>query len=227
MDPYYLSQKEVNMSMTELRSMLDNREDMLNDPRGGNIEIFKSIGGKMTSSIQTLRGLLNDITATIAQVRANPNSFKISETEMSHRESFVKRVHEEIADIEAQMNIQSSNQRSLCHVSPFQPVSPVSTPAHEIPYGQSQQLMAHQEEVVDQIAETVRMQSQIGKEIINAMNEEKDLILELGENIDTANDAMKEVTKRITALIENEGRTATYTVAVLSIVLIIMLFWVA
>jgi hypothetical protein len=53
-DPYYLSQREVVTGISTLRSMLENRKDILTDSRGGNPEIFKSIGDRMREQLNTV-----------------------------------------------------------------------------------------------------------------------------------------------------------------------------
>ena len=68
---------------------------------------------------------------------------------------------------------------------------------------------------------------QLSKMIKNEIEEQNQLILDLDENIDNAHTAMRKVTDQITQLIDNEGKTPTYLVAVLSLVLILMLFIVA
>ena len=224
MDPYYLSQKEVNIGISDMKSKLADRDDMLNDPRGGNHEIFKAIGMKITDSLATVRGLLHDMSATIDQVRANPGQFKISDGEIANREHFIEQSLQELNVIENQLTVQSSNQRSLFHASPFQPVAPVAANSAEPTQAQ---LFAHQEEQINAIGDQVEQQKLIGMEIINAINDDQRRLAEMDEQITSANEAMKSVTRRIMTLIENEGKTPTYLVAILSVVLVLMLFWVA
>ena len=224
MDPYYLSQREVNVGISDLRAKLNDRDDMLHDPRGGNHEIFKAIGMRMTDDLATIRGLLKDMSAAVNQVRSNPAQFKISEAEIANRERFIQQSLQELADIENQLNVQSSNQRSLFHASPFQPVAPVAATG---PEPTQAQLFAHQEEQIDLIGDQVKMQKQIGLQIIDTIRDEGQQLLEFEHDITTANDAMTAVTKQIVTLIENEGKTPTYLVAILSVILVLMLFWVA
>ena len=226
MDPYYLGQKEVASSITDLRAKLNDREDMLNDPRGGNHEIFRAIGMKMTDSLAMVRGLLRDLSASISQVRANPEQFRISASEIANREQFIRESLQELQDIENQMNVQSSNQRNLFHASPFQPVAPVAASNDSRPPPQTQ-LLAHQEEQIELIGDQVKMQKQMGLQIINAMKEDHERLVDLEQGIDLANSQMKTLTNQIVQLIENEGKIPTYLVAILSVVLILMLFWVA
>ena len=89
------------------------------------------------------------------------------------------------------------------------------------------QLFAHQEEQIDLIGDQVKMQKQIGLQIIDTIRDEGQQLLEFEHDITTANDAMTAVTKQIVTLIENEGKTPTYLVAILSVILVLMLFWVA
>jgi hypothetical protein len=225
-DPYYLGQREVSLGITELRSLLDNRDDMLTDTRGGNPEIFKAIGIRMVDGVRTVRSLLQDISATFEQIRANRSSFRISESELAARETFVNESSCEIDEIEKRMNSQTSNQKHHFNASAFQPIAPVGVPASDSGLGHVQ-LQVHQEEQIDLIADTVKHQKQIGKMIVQEFDEQHELILEIDAGIDDATSAMRKVTRQITDLIDNEGRAPTYLVAVLSVVLILMLWWVA
>ena len=51
-DPYFLNQKEVNTSVIQLQQMLSDRDDMLNDSRGVNPEVFRTVGNNMQKEIQ-------------------------------------------------------------------------------------------------------------------------------------------------------------------------------
>jgi very-short-patch-repair endonuclease len=104
----------------------------------------------------------------------------------------------------------------------------MSRPAPDEPTGGDQaHLQIYQEEQIDKIAETVRLQKAIGNQIIREIDEQHKMIIELDEGIEDAHTAMKQVTQRITRLIDTEGRVPTYLVALLSVILIFMLWWVA
>jgi hypothetical protein len=225
-DPYYLGQREVSVGIGELHSLLGNRDDMLTDSRGGNPEIFKAIAVKMVDGIRTVRSLLQDLSATFEQIRANRSDFKISDSELAARESFVNGSRQEVDEIEKRMKSQTSNQKHQFNASAFQPIAPVGIPAGDPGLGHVQ-LQMHQEEQIDLIADSVKQQKQIGKMIVQEFDEQHQLILEIDAGIDDATSAMRKVTRQITDLIDNEGRAPTYLVAVLSVVLILMLWWVA
>jgi hypothetical protein len=228
-DPYYLSQREVVTGISSLRSMLDNREDILTDSRGGNREIFKSIGGRMRDGLNTVRNLLQDIAATIRQVKSNRSFFKVTDGELLNREKFVLESQQELEDIERRMADQTNNQKMPFSVSAFQtteisdrePGSGTFSGAGQV------RLQVYQEEQIQRITDTVRLQKTIGNEIIHAIDEQHQMIIELDAGIDTADGAMKQVKQRITQLIASEGKFPTYLVAVLSLILILMLWWVA
>jgi hypothetical protein len=113
-------------------------------------------------------------------------------------------------------------------VSAFQPVG---TSGREwgpgAPSGAGQvQLQLYQQEQIDRIADTVHVQKALGNEIVHAMDERHQMIIELDAGIDTADAAMKQVTQRITQLIASEGKVPTYLGAILALILILMLWWV-
>jgi len=225
-DPYYLSQREVVTGISTLRSQLQNRDDILTDSRGGNHEVFKSLAAQMRDGIRTVRNILEDLSGAISQVQSNRAYFKISDAELCNRERFLADSREQVDDIEKRMADQTASQKLQFSVSAFQPVSPVGIPSRELGPGQMQ-LQLYQEEQIEKIADTVRVQKQLGREIGHAIDEQRDMIVAIDAGINTADAAMKQVTQRITQLIENEGKVPTYLVAVLSVILILMLWWVA
>lgn len=233
-DPYFLNQKEVVTSVNQLQQMLSDREDMLHDSRGVNPDVFRTVGNNMQKEIQQTRNLLQDINDSIKVVRTNPSRYQITEAELNNRESFYNNTIQELNDIENKMNTQTSNQRVQFT---FQPV-PQDTSLPTNNYNPSSnynsngqapqyQFQQHQEEQIDQLSVAIDQQMQLSKIIKDEIEEQNRLILDLDENIDNAHTAMKKVTNQITQLIENEGKTPTYLVAILSLVLIFMLFIVA
>lgn len=234
-DPYFLNQKEVNTSVIQLQQMLSDRDDMLNDSRGVNPEVFRTVGNNMQKEIQQARNLLQDIKDSINIARANPSRFQISEAELNSRDSFYATTTQELNDIENKMNTQTSNQRIQFTFQPV-PQDPSLTQndynsnsnynANPTPAPQYQ-FQQHQEEQINQLSVAIDTQMQLSKMIKNEIEEQNQLILDLDENIDNAHTAMRKVTDQITQLIDNEGKTPTYLVAVLSLVLILMLFIVA
>ena len=223
MDPYYLLQKEVISGINNLHEMLNNREDMINDTRGVNVEIFKTLGVKMMNDISTIRGFLKDIQESIDQVRNNPDLFHLSESDLSVRDSFVRQSLSDINDIEQSMKSQSCNQRIQFHRPSFH--EEAHSPHDESLSGPSQ-LQLHQEERIEAIGHSVGVQMQLGKEIIEEMDAQRQLILDLEEGVDNAQTAMQKVTRQITQLIDNEGRAPTFAVFGLSIALILIIFFV-
>lgn len=222
MDPYYLIKQEVTSTTNSLRTELSNRNDMINDPRGNNVDIFQSCGTKMNDDIISVRNFLNDIRESITQVRKSPDRFKISEAELAARESFVQQTELELNQIETEMQAQSVNQRMQFRSAAYQPAPPPKFSNFE---PDQFQLQAHQEEQIDQIAETVKMEMQLGIEIRNEIEDQQKMLLDIDEGIENTKDAMQQVTNQIKKLIDEEGKMPTMTVVILSIVLIFLIFF--
>jgi hypothetical protein len=119
------------------------------------------------------------------------------------------------------MIVQTSNHKVHLSASAFEPL-PVKPTG-----GAHAQLQVYQKQQVDSITETVRLQRVIGNQIIQEIDEQHKMIIEIDEGIEDAHTAMKQVTRLITRLIESEGKVPTYVVAVLSAILVLMLWWVA
>lgn len=218
MDPYYLIKMEVSTGVGHLKELLDTRQDMLSDPRGINVEVFRTLGIQLTNEIAKVNGLVRDIEDTIAQVKSNPASFGISDVELGSREQFVKDVAAEIAGIEERAKEQSMNQRVVFH-----PASAAQGGDDELRPAQEQVLLGR-EETIGLLEENVNRQLQVAREIDNELENEKEVILSLDESIDNAHDAMRAVTNQIKEIIENEGTAPTVLVVLLSIALVVLLF---
>ena len=100
MDPYYLIRQEVVTGVNHLNELLDMRQDMLNDHRGINLEVFRTLGIQVTNESQKVKGLVRDIEETINQIKANPDNFQISQVELSSRVEFMKKTVSDLNNIE-------------------------------------------------------------------------------------------------------------------------------
>lgn len=222
MDPYYLIQQEVLTGMDRLREILETREDMINDPRGINMDVFKTLGFQLSNDTSNVENLLRDIEDSLAQIKTNPEQFQITESELASREKFVNQTNKELADISERAKNQSLN-----HKITFSLPTPSPSEAPTRSSGQQSQMLEHREEQLNMIEETVAMQLSFAREIDNELADQQQVLLSLGDNIDNASEAMKNVTAQIKRLIENEGKVPTMLVIILSITLIILLFFAA
>ena len=218
MDPYFLIKMEVSTGVEHLKELLETRDDMLGDPRGINVDVFRLLGIQLTSEIAKVSGLVRDIEETIAQVKLNPSSFGISEAELESRERFVKDIGAEIAGLEERAKEQSIDQRVVFHQA-----AAARAGEEELRPAQEQALLGR-EETIDLIEENVNMQLQVAREIDGELENQKELIIGLDESIDNAHDAMRAVTQQVRQIIENEGTAPTVIVVCLSIALVILLF---
>ena len=219
MDPYYLIKMEVTTGAAHLRELVETRDDMLGDARGINPEVFRTLGIQLTNEIAKVSGLVQDIEETIEQVRANPTSFGISNSEITAREEFVKEMKSELSHIEERAKEQAMNQRVVFHVQANDRSEHGTGPME----GQTQ-VLAEREETINLIEENVNMQLLVAREIDTELESQREIMFALDENIDNAHDAMQEVTRRVKQLIENEGTVPTTIVVLLSIALVVLLF---
>ena len=223
MDPYFILKQEVDINLQKLRTNLNNREDMLNDNRGINIEIFHSLGIQMTNDISKLKISLKDIEESIQVVRNRREDFEISDISLNSRDLYIKKTFEQILNIENEINRQNYNfninkkPQQFTKKSNFQDNSS----------GDQNLLLAQHEDQINNIADTVYLQMEISKQIVNEFKDQEQIIISIDKDVDTVESAMKKVTNQIKGIIENEGKLPTFTVAILSIILILLLFWVA
>lgn len=209
-DPYFLAKKEIEEGIFKLKQDLQIRDDMA---QGGNSDIFRSIGIEMETSINFINNFLSDIRQSIIKCQNEPG-WNISSIELAQRTQFVQSTEKEIQDIEKRMNVQSIRFPSVSNNN-----------SKNINSSQSSlQLQARHEEKLSQIHQAVKIQHQMAKEIAADLEADKKVIEGLNQRMDSADQAMKAVTKEIITLINEEGKTPTMLVIILSLVLIFLLF---
>ena len=219
MDPYYLIRQEVVTGTNHLRELLDTRTDMLNDPRGINVEVFQTLGIQLANEVQKVKGLVRDIEDSIDQINANRSNFQISDVELSSRVQFIKQTVSDLSEIEERMKQQSMNERVAFH-----PVNTQDSHDESERVPRQEQLLVDRQEQIELIEQNVNAQLHYAKAIDRELEEQQEIMLTLDGNIDNAHEAMKDVTQRIKTLIENEGTVPTTIVVILAIVLIFLLF---
>ena len=227
MDPVPIIQQDLDSSLLNMRRALQNREDMLNDPRGGNVEIFSSLGFQISNDAQNAKSILKDIQDSITAVRCGRCGFAIPEQTLQQREYYVKITLEQIMKIENELAMQNSRAPTMRKSTSF-PV-PNSTDSNDgfAPIAGDNQLMSiSREEQLIQLEQDAQMGVQISSEIINELRSQKSLIEDLDQGVSNATEAMEKVTEQIKDLINSEGKTPTLLVAGLSVAFIILLFFV-
>ncbi|OHT04673.1 hypothetical protein TRFO_27748 [Tritrichomonas foetus] len=228
MDPFYLIKQEILTDIEHIHELIDTRNDMIHDHRGINIDVFKKLGAQMTNESTAVRGLLKDIKESIDHVRANPEQFQVSELELNNRTSFVQNTENELNEIDEKIKDQSNNQKVL-YKSNFESKSTIDNNNNfegnpNNGNAQSSLLEEHAEQI-NMIEESVSMQLQIAREIGHEFDDQQEIIIQLDENITSADEAMKSVTAKIKNILENEGKLPTSLAFGLSILLIILLFF--
>lgn len=210
--------------MEHLREIIETREDMINDSRGINLEVFKTLGMQLSNEVANVGNLVRDIEDSVEQIKANPSQFQISESELANREKFIADTLSSLSDIDTKAKTQSTNQKITFHGTNTNYNEKESANRSQF---QRDQMIEQREEQLNMIEETVEMQLTYAREIDNELADQQEVLLALDENIDSATEAIKDVTARIKQLIENEGKVPTMLVCILSIILVILLFFAA
>lgn len=231
MDPFYLIKQEITTDVEHIQELVDTRNDMIHNPRGINIEVFKNLGIQVTNEINSVTGLINDTEESIEHVKANPNNFpQVSKTEIQNRSKFCQEMREEIKKYEEIIKDQSSRINQTA-----QYIKKISSAAsngfnnfdaasNDNNNNQNLSFLEQHDEQINQIDEMAKTQYQLAKEISHELDEHQQIIIELDEGIGSASDAMKSVTDQIKKIIEEEGKLPTGIAFVLAIILIILLF---
>lgn len=229
MDPFYLIKQEITTDVEHIQELTDTRNDMIHDPRGINLDVFKNLGIQANNEIISVNSLIKDTEESIEHVKANPSNFpQVSEIELQNREKFCQEIKEEIKKYEETIKEQSTRVNQSAQY--IKQISSVASNGFENIDGPSnnnnQELtfLEQHDEQINQIDEMAKTQYQLARQISNELDDQKQIILELDEGIDSASDAMKSVTNQIKQIIENEGKLPTGIALVLAIILIILLF---
>lgn len=219
MDPVPILQQEIDISMTKLRKNLANRDDILADKRGGNVDNFNMLGIQMMNDTRYLRTSLADISESIETVKKHMEDYNISEATLIQREQYVKHNLEEITKIEE--SIQAQNNR----ISTMKKSQAYAGPQTFSNSGNQQTLeQLVRQDQLEELYSSVSSQKVIANQIKSELDDQKILIDQLDDDVTNAEEAMKKVTKEIKKLLEIEGKTPTLLVFVLSIIFIILLF---
>lgn len=231
MDPFYLIKQEITTDVEHIQELVDTRNDMIHDPRGINFDVFKNLGIQATNEINSVYSLISDTEESIEHVKANPSNFpQVSETELQNRSNFCQEIREEIKKYEEQIKEQSSHvSQSAQYIKQISSVASngfenLGTLPNDNDNDQNLAFIEQHDEQINQIDEMAKTQYQLARQISNELDDQKQIIIELDEGIDSASDAMKSVTDQIKKVIENEGKLPTGIAFVLALILIILLF---
>ena len=226
MDPLPIIQQEIDATIMDMKRALQNREDMINDPRGGNIEIFSGLEVQILNDAQKARSILHDIIESIKAVRNKTCNIQISETALQQRENYVRYTQDQIAQIEKQIEFQNSRSNSM-QKSPIFSTAATNRNDSFNPIGNENQLVSlSKNEQLNQLERDVSTGVQIGYQIIDELQTHQKLLEDLDQGVTNATEAMQKVTDQIKDIINTEGKTPTLLVALLSVVFIILLFFV-
>lgn len=219
MDPVPMLQQEIDSMINKLHSSLGNRDDMLNEPRGGNIEVFNTIGISMLNNITSIRESLNDIEQSIRVVRQNFNDYNITETLLLQRENYVKERRREVDTIEQGIALQNEKKTNLIK-------SPMNSESNNMNYrdGKEALTLLDNTTLLENLHRDTIAQMHISQSIVSSLQDDEKLLDDLSNDMDNVQNSMKNLTRRISRLIEQEGRTSTYIVIILAIAFLFLLF---
>ena len=227
MDPVPIIQQDLDQTLLNMKRLLLDREDMLNDPRGGNIEIFNSLGVQISNDAASARSILQDIQESIAAVRGGRCDLNISEPVLQQREMYVSSTLNQISKIETEVTVQNSKASQIRKSNVFSTSNFSNNNESFGQIGDENQLVSiSKQERLLQLEKDAQMGVQISTQIVNELQSQKTLIEDLDQGVTNATEAMEKVTNRIKDLIESEGKTPTLLVAGLSVAFIILLFFV-
>lgn len=222
-DPFILAQQDSLSDMNKVQNLLETRDDMIRDTRGVNVDIFHNLGVQISNYLQKLKTNYTDMEAAMKQVTNNPGNFDISNTELNNRFNFLTNMGKKLKEYDDTLKKQNSHQfpQYLPNTQGF----PTIDDNERLGDQQSQLYQEHAEQI-DAIADNVTAGLLLGRAINAELADQEHIIAALGDDVENASDAMKRVTNQINALMEAEGKTPTCLVFILSIVFIILLFFV-
>lgn len=221
MDPFNIIQQDINSELERARQKLETRDDMINDKRGINVEIFNSLGAEVSNILIKVRETIVDVDLVIQKTSENPSRFMISPAEIQNRIQFSKTTKTTINMFDSKLKTQNKH-----NFNQFTQANQSFDPTNFDSYG-GNHVQAQEEhmDALEQLGTSVEMALHLGKEINSELKDQQQMLVSLEGNIDSVSDAMKKVTDQIKNIIENEGKTPTYLVAVLSIIFIVLLFF--
>ena len=138
---------------------------------------------------------------------------------MLQRENYVRERRREIDAIEQGVAAQNERKTNLIR-------SPVNSESNNTGYhgGMEKQSLVNNETLLDNLHRDILIQKQISKSIVHSLQDDEKLLDNLSNDIDNVHNSMKNLTRRISNLIEQEGRTTTYLIIILAVVFLFLLF---
>ncbi|EAY17054.1 hypothetical protein TVAG_297330 [Trichomonas vaginalis G3] len=223
-DPFIVAQQDVISDMEKINTLLSTRNDMIHDSRGINVDIFNNLGVQSQNLIQNVKENLSDLDGAFQQILKNPSRFDISESELTNRKNFLASYNQKLAQFENQLNEQNSHQfpQYMSNIQGYPSYDSEKNPKGD----QQSQLYQEHSEQIDAIADNVTAGLLLGRTINAELADQEQLISALDDDVTNASEAMQKVTKEIKALIEAEGKTPTCLVCILSVIFIVLLFFV-
>lgn len=213
-DPYYLAKHEIEQNINLLKDKFQMREDMIHDNRGANPLIFDNLRLEMQDLINKIFLSTEAIEDIIPQLEADPSKYSLSDNEILDRKNFLSEAKKITTEIEIKMNSQTLfNQNIISNHHPNDEQTAL-------------QLEERHHAQLDQIFEISKQNHQIALEIDHQLDDDSRILNEIDVRMDNTGESMKQVTQQIKNLIEEEGKTPTCLVLILSLVLILLLFFV-
>ncbi|CAG5111854.1 Oidioi.mRNA.OKI2018_I69.chr2.g6125.t1.cds [Oikopleura dioica] len=198
----------------------------------------RNITSELRSAVRSAEWDLEDLEESVKVVENNPSRFGIADDELRERKSFIVRIRNSLADMKSELEAPDVNERLLAmDSSPHVTINVNnsrygnSNPAfrdNNGGYSQQSQLLQEQDGQLELVSNNVRVLNQISRAIGDELDDQGQLLDNLGNEIDSAQSRMNATLskiQRVTRLSTDRRQWAAIAgLAFLIVILFIMLF---
>jgi len=233
-DPYFVVRDEVARAVeacerrtAEWRKIMDGTSTSVK---------ARNITSDLRSAVRSAEWDLEDLEESVKVVENNPSRFGISEGELHDRKNFIVRIRNSLADMKSELEAPDVNERLLAmDSSPHVTINVNnsrygnSNPAfRDSGHSQQAQLLQEQDGQLELVSNNVHVLNQISRAIGDELDDQGQLLDNLGNEIDSAqsrmNAALSKI-QRVTRLSTDRRQWAAIAgLAFLIIILFIVLF---
>jgi len=233
-DPYFVVRDEVARAVESCKKRTAEWRKLM-DGTSTSVKA-RNITSDLRSAVRSAEWDLEDLEESVKVVENNPSRFGITENELQDRKQFIVRIRHSLADMKSELEAPDVNERLLAmDSSPHVTINVnnsrygSSNPAYrDSGNSQQTQLLQEQDGELELVSNNVRVLNQISRAIGDELDDQGQLLDNLGNEIDSAqsrmNAALSKI-QRVTRLSTDRRQWAAIAgLAFLIIILFMMLF---
>lgn len=214
-DPFPLAQEEVRQSVAALRDLVQQWKTQSNSRQSRNF-----LEKEIRQSLQSLDLDLNDLQEVIDIAQENSSRFNIAPSELKARKNFVQKVRSEIETVKQDLHV-GANRQSDRYSKLQEAIEHDNEQFIQSSVQRQEQVIRQQDADLEKLEYSVGTLREIGTEMSTELTSQEQLLTEYDEDISRTHSMMKRATRKINELIDKSSNTATWSIIVVLILIVI------